>query len=128
MLRGVRERISLPLVASVARDRGKQLRLATAQLPENFRKTSWFSKRLAPGCRACAWPVNWDTISLMQEKPGEDFYSVEKAAKLLGRTPERIRQMLHAGELQGEHEGEDPHAPWKVYRGPVDARRDRRRG
>jgi hypothetical protein len=37
----------------------------------------------------------------MQEKPGEDFYSVEKAAKLLGRTPERIRQMLHAGELEG---------------------------
>jgi hypothetical protein len=26
----------------------------------------------------------------MQEKPAEDFYSVEKAAKLLGRTPERI--------------------------------------
>jgi hypothetical protein len=47
----------------------------------------------------------------MQEKPGEDFYSVEKAAHLLGRTPERIRQMLRAGELEGEHEGDDPHAP-----------------
>jgi hypothetical protein len=64
----------------------------------------------------------------MQEKPGEDFYSVEKAARLLGRTPERIRQMLHAGELQGQHEGEEPHAPWKVYRGSVDTRRDRSRG
>ena len=63
----------------------------------------------------------------MQEKPGEDFYSVEKAAKLLGRTPERIRQMLHAGELEGEHEGEDPHAPWKVHKASVDARRDRSR-
>jgi hypothetical protein len=60
----------------------------------------------------------------MQEKPREDFYSVEKAAKLLGRTPERIRQMLHAGELEGEHEGAETHAPWKVYKASVDARRD----
>ena len=64
----------------------------------------------------------------MQEKPPEDFYSVEKAAKLLGRTPERIRQMLHAGELEGEHTGDDPDAPWKVYRVSLDARRDRSRG
>ena len=64
----------------------------------------------------------------MQEKPGEDFYSVEKAAKLLGRTPERIRQMLHAGELEGEHEGDERHAPWKVYKASVDARRDLSRG
>jgi excisionase family DNA binding protein len=63
----------------------------------------------------------------MREKPREDFYSVEEAAKLLGRTPERIRQMLHAGELEGEHEG-DPHASWKVYKASVDARRDRSRG
>jgi hypothetical protein len=64
----------------------------------------------------------------MQEKPREDFYSVEKAAKLLGRTPERIRQMLHAGELEGEHEGDERHAPWKVYKASVDARRNRSRG
>jgi hypothetical protein len=64
----------------------------------------------------------------MQEKPGEDFYSVEKAAKLLGRTPERIRQMLHAGQLEGKHEGEDPQGPWKVNKAAVDARRDRSRG
>ena len=63
----------------------------------------------------------------MQEKPPEDFYSVEKAAKLLGRTPERIRQMLHAGELEGEHEGDERHASWKVYKASVDARRDRSR-
>jgi hypothetical protein len=44
-------------------------------------------------CRA--GPLGYDTP--MHEKPGEDFYSVEKAAKLLGRTPERIRQMLRAG-------------------------------
>ena len=64
----------------------------------------------------------------MQEKPREDFYSVEKAAKLLGRTPERIRQMLHAGQLEGEHEGNDPHVPWKIYKASVDTRRDRSRG
>jgi hypothetical protein len=64
----------------------------------------------------------------MQEKPREDFYSVEKAAKLLGRTPERIRQMLHAGELEGEHEGDDPHSPWKICKASVDTRRDRSRG
>jgi hypothetical protein len=64
----------------------------------------------------------------MQGKPAEDFYSVEKAAKLLGRTPERIRQMLHAGELEGEQDGDDPHAQWKVYRVSVEARRDRNRG
>ena len=64
----------------------------------------------------------------MQEKPREDFYSVEKAAKLLRRAPERIRQMLHAGELEGEHEGDDPHAVWKVYKASVDARWDQSRG
>ena len=64
----------------------------------------------------------------MQENPAEEFYSVEEAAHLLGRTPERIRQMLAAGELEGEQTGEDPHAPWKVYRVCVDTRRDRSRG
>ncbi len=64
----------------------------------------------------------------MREKPAGDFYSVDKAAKLLGRTPERIRQMLRAGQLVGEQEGDDPNASWKVYRSSVDARRDRSRG
>ena len=68
------------------------------------------------------------TILPMQGKePGEDFYSVEKAAWLLGRTPERIRQMLRVGELEGAREGEDPHAEWKVYRFSVDSRRNRNR-
>ena len=47
----------------------------------------------------------------MQEKPAEDFDSVEKAARLLGREPERIRQMLHAGELIGVYEGEGKARP-----------------
>ena len=37
----------------------------------------------------------------MREKPGGDSYSVDKAAKVLGRTPERIRQMLRAGHGDG---------------------------
>ena len=65
---------------------------------------------------------------MQEEKPQEDFYSVEEAAKLLGRTPERIRQMLLSGELEGEHSGEDPHAQWKVYQFCVNVRRDRNRG
>ena len=63
----------------------------------------------------------------MQAKPGGDFYSVDKAAKVLGRTPERIRQMLRAGQLEGEQEGGDPRAPWKVHRSSVEAHRDRSR-
>ena len=47
--------------------------------------------------------------------------------ELLGRTPERVRQMLHASELEGEHEGEDPHAVWKVCQHSVNARRNRNR-
>ena len=63
----------------------------------------------------------------MHEKRVGDFYSVEKAAKVLGRTPERIRQMLRAGQLEGEQEGGDPRAPWKVHRSSVEAHRDRSR-
>jgi hypothetical protein len=64
----------------------------------------------------------------MREKPAGDFYSVDKAAKLLGRTPERVRQMLRAGQLEGEQEGNDPCALWKVHRSSVEAHRDRSRG
>jgi len=37
---------------------------------------------------------------------GEDFYSVEQAARILKLTPGRIRQMLRAGELEGVPPGE----------------------
>ena len=63
----------------------------------------------------------------MWEKP-QAFYGVEEAVGLLGRTPERIRQMLHAGELEGEQEGGGRHAPWRVYQYSVNAHRDRSRG
>ena len=57
----------------------------------------------------------------MVEESGPDTphevetYSLEKDAKVLGRTPGRIRQMLRAGELPGpEHEDGDPARPWRV--------------
>jgi hypothetical protein len=34
-----------------------------------------------------------------------DFYTVEEAAKVLGRTPGRIRQLLRDGTLEGEGGG-----------------------
>jgi hypothetical protein len=54
----------------------------------------------------------------MQQKPGEDFYNVEKVVKLLGRTPECIRQMLRFEALEGEHKGDDPHAPLRFTSSP----------
>jgi len=53
-----------------------------------------------------------------------ETYSVEEAAKALGRTPGRIRQMLRAGELAGEHEDGDPARPWRVPKWAVHAMRD----
>ena len=64
----------------------------------------------------------------MRAKPGGDSYTVDNAAKVLGRTPESIRQMLRAGQLEGEREGDDPHAPWKIHRSSSEAHRDKSRG
>ena len=54
-----------------------------------------------------------------------ETYTVEEAAKVLGRTPGRIRQMLHGGELSGEHEGDDERKPWRVHKWSAHALRDR---
>jgi|SRR5215212_6677645 len=56
---------------------------------------------------------------------GEETYTVEEAARVLKRTPGRIRQMLRAGELSGEHEGEDERKPWRVHKWSAHALRDR---
>ncbi len=66
------------------------------------------------------------TIFPMQEKPAENVYSVEEATRLLGRTPERIRQMLRAGELEGGVRRRRSPSSVEVYQFSVDARRDRR--
>ena len=54
-----------------------------------------------------------------------ETYSVEEAATVLGRTPGRIRQMLRARELAGEHEDGDPARPWRVPKWAVHAMRDK---
>jgi excisionase family DNA binding protein len=55
---------------------------------------------------------------------GEDFYSVEEAAKVLKLTPGRIRQMLRAGELEGVPPAESAGRGWKI---PMRAVHDRER-
>ena len=59
----------------------------------------------------------------VEEAP--ETYTVEEAAKVLGRTPGRIRQMLRGGELSGEHEGGDERKPWRVHKWSAHALRDR---
>jgi excisionase family DNA binding protein len=55
---------------------------------------------------------------------GEDFYSVEEAARVLQLTPGRIRQMLRAGELEGVPPEESGGRGWKI---PMHAVHDRHR-
>ena len=43
-----------------------------------------------------------------------DYYSVDQAAKILKRTPGRIRQMLRAGELEGVPPEEGEGRGWKI--------------
>ena len=45
---------------------------------------------------------------------GEDFYTVEEAARVLKLTPDRIRQMLRDGELEGVPSREGGLSGWKV--------------
>jgi hypothetical protein len=45
---------------------------------------------------------------------GEDFYSVDEAARILKLTPGRIRQMLRAGELEGVPPEESGERGWKI--------------
>jgi hypothetical protein len=53
----------------------------------------------------------------------EDFYSVDEAARILKRTPGRIRQMLRGGDLEGI-----PPEESGGYRGWLECRPRRVRG
>ena len=44
----------------------------------------------------------------------ESFYTVEKAARALRLTPERIRQMLRDGELEGVPPQEGGASGWMI--------------
>jgi hypothetical protein len=53
-----------------------------------------------------------------------DYYTAHEAARLLGLSPARVRQMLRAGELEGERGPELPEGvpgPWRVPAGAVSA-------
>ena len=53
-----------------------------------------------------------------------DFYSAHEAARLLGLSPARVRQMLRAGELEGERGPERMEGvpgPWRIPAGAVSA-------
>ncbi len=58
-----------------------------------------------------------------------DFYTAHEAAHLLGISPARVRQMLRAGELQGERGPERMEGvpgPWRIPAGAVSAYREAR--
>ena len=57
-------------------------------------------------------PVHYTHYAATVENEGT--YSVEQAAKLLNRTPGRIRQLLRSGELEGCHEDGHPSRPWRI--------------
>jgi excisionase family DNA binding protein len=45
---------------------------------------------------------------------GEDFHTVEEAARVLKLTPDRIRQMLRDGEIEGVPPQEGGASGWKI--------------
>jgi excisionase family DNA binding protein len=66
--------------------------------------------------------------SMMQEA---DYYTAHEAARLLGLSPARVRQMLRAGELEGERGPERMEGvpgPWRIPADAVSAYREAREG
>jgi len=63
---------------------------------------------------------------MMQEA---DYYTAHEAARLLGLSPARVRQMLRAGELEGERGPERMEGvpgPWRIPAGAASAYREAR--
>lgn len=57
-----------------------------------------------------------------------DYYSVDEAARILGVSPARVRQMLRSGELEGERREERIEGvlgPWRIPAHTVQAFRER---
>jgi hypothetical protein len=70
----------------------------------------------------CLDPPQQGYISSMAKEA--DYYTAPEAARLLGISPARVRQMLRAGELEGERGPELPEGvagPWRVPAGAVRA-------
>jgi excisionase family DNA binding protein len=73
-------------------------------------------------------PARVPTLSMTQEA---DYYSAHEAARLLGISPARVRQMLRAGELEGERGPERMKGvpgPWRIPADAVSAYREAREG
>ncbi len=56
---------------------------------------------------------------------GEDFYTVDEAARALKLTPDRIRQMLRDGEIEGVPPQEGGASGWKIPIRVIHGRQDR---
>jgi hypothetical protein len=52
---------------------------------------------------------------------GEEHYSPAEAARILPLTPHRVRQMLNAGDLEGEQESGEKGGRWGIPRRAVHA-------
>jgi excisionase family DNA binding protein len=52
---------------------------------------------------------------------GEEYYSPAEAARILRLTPHRIRQMLNAGDLEGEQESGAKGGRWRIPKRAVHA-------
>jgi len=60
-----------------------------------------------------------------------DYYSAHEAARLLGLSPARVRQMLRAGEVEGERGPERMEGvpgPWRIPASAVRAHKEDREG
>ena len=71
---------------------------------------------------ACLGPPKQGYLPSMAQEA--DYYTAHEAARLLGISPARVRQMLRAGELEGERGPELPEGvpgPWRVPSGAVSA-------
>ena len=61
-------------------------------------------------------------------KEGDHYYTVDEAARILELSPACVRQMLRAGELEGERREERIEGvlgPWRIPKRPVHTRRER---
>src|SRR5215216_3696377 len=71
-------------------------------------------------------PARVPTLSMTQEA---DYYTAHEAARMLGLSPARVRQMLRAGELEGERGPklmEGVLGPWRIPAGAVSAYKEGR--
>jgi hypothetical protein len=78
------------------------------------------TKRLAKGARRGKYTS--------MTKEGDHYYTVDEAARILELSPACVRQMLRAGELEGERREERIEGvlgPWRIPKRPVQTLREK---